>query len=71
MKTRRGFRALALGAATFVAVLALGIAATTPGEEAPTVAAAPAGALAKVGQRNAEANAMRAERIRREGPSAL
>lgn len=67
---RRRLRALALGATTFLVVLGLSV-AVTPGEEVAAEAPAPATALAKVGQRNAAANAMAMERVRREGPSAL
>jgi hypothetical protein len=62
-------RAATLGAATFLAVLGLGI-ATMPAEEVEAEAPAPAAALARVGQMNAEANALAAQRVRR-GASAL
>jgi len=70
MKLRRRLRAAALGVATFAAVLGFGIAAT-PGQEVQAEAPATASALARVGEKNANANAMRLERVRREGPSAL
>jgi len=70
MKARHRVRAATLGAATFLAVLGFGVAAT-PDEEVQAEAPAPAAALARVGQKNANANAMREERVRREGPSAL
>lgn len=69
MTTRGRLGAATLGAATFVCVLGFSIAAT-PGEEVQAEAPAPASALARVGQKNATANAVAAERIRREGPSA-
>jgi hypothetical protein len=62
-------RAATLGAATFLAVLGLGI-ATMPAEEVQAEAPAPAAALARVGQMNEEANAIAAQRVRR-GASAL
>ena len=61
---------MALGVTTFAAVLGLSV-AVTPGEEVHAVTPVPAGALAKVERMNAEANAMAAERVRREGPAAL
>jgi hypothetical protein len=59
-----------LGVTAFAFALGLGVAAT-PGADVQAEAPAPASALARVGQKNAAANAVAAERIRREGPSAL
>lgn len=72
MNRRLRQRAAALGGGTFVAalVLAAGL-ATTPGAEADAQAPAPAGSLARVAKMNAAANALAAQRVRREGPSAL
>jgi hypothetical protein len=68
--TRRRLGAAALGGATFVAGLSLSFGLASDGE-AEADAPAPAGALAHVARMNAEANQMAAERIRREGASAL
>lgn len=70
MTSRRRLRAASLGVATFLIALGFGFAAT-PGEEVQAETPAPASVLARVGQKNANANAMRLERVRREGPSAL
>lgn len=65
MKRRRRPGALALGAATFVAVLTLSVAAV-PGEEAEAVqpAPAPAAALARIGEMNERAATVAASRRR-------
>jgi hypothetical protein len=69
---RRHRSAAALGAGTFVAavILAVGI-ATVPGAEVEAETPAPAAALARVGKMNADADAIAAQRVRREAPSAL
>ncbi|MGQ0661463.1 hypothetical protein [Sphingosinicella sp.] len=70
MRPRGRLGALALGVTTFLAALALGMAAM-PGAEVEAEPAAPAAALARVGKMNADANALAAQRARRESPSAL
>lgn len=70
MRGRARLGAAALGGATFVAGLSLSYGLASDGyveAEAP----APAAALARVGQKNAEANEMAARRVRQEGGSAL
>ena len=70
--TRRGLGAAALGGMTFVAALTVSFGLATGGEaEAEAEAPAPAAALARVGEKNAEANEMAAQRVRRDGASAL
>ncbi len=68
---RRSLGAVTLGVTTFLGVLGLGVVATGPGEEVEAEAPAPAAALERVARKNADANVMAAERVRREGPSAL
>jgi hypothetical protein len=70
MRPRGRPGALALGVATFIAVLGVGMAAM-PGAEVEAEAPAPAAALARVGKMNADANAMAAQRTRRDDGSAL
>jgi hypothetical protein len=67
---RRRHGAAALGVATFVATLGVAFLGM-PSEEVEAEPPAPAGALARVGKMNADANAVAAQRVRREGPSAL
>jgi hypothetical protein len=63
--------AVTLGAATFLAVLGLGLMATPTEEVEAEQPAVPAGALTHVAKMNADANQVAAQRIRREAPSAL
>ena len=68
--TRRRPGAAAMGGAAFVAGLSLSFGLASGGE-AEAEAPAPPGALAHVARVNAEADQVAAERIRREGASAL
>jgi len=69
---RRRLGAAALGGATFAGALTLGFGLASGGEaEAEAEAPAPVAALARVAEKNAEANQMAAQRVRREGASAL
>lgn len=71
MRRGRTRGAVTLGTATFLAVLGLGLMAMPTEEVEAEPPAAPAAALTHVAKMNADANQAAAQRIRREGASAL